>query len=240
MKKKFIVLDDVDIQSVIMCVGWGGRRRSDWWQLLSGSQLAEQLSLPPTCLEFSPPPPFFWVCVCVLVTRSYKGLWVSVCGPALSQVCTRGWEFVLASRIAQHMGEPEKLLEKFYAKLFWPGKPKKKNVRDFSVSGLLCGGRLRRVCFHARGVRLGRSLLRLGGQGPEELRGLSDGRTEADGRARLPVTDGQLYVCHHGALQPGWGKENPWCVWKKCTEEGESRVNSSGNTFKWANKEQIH
>lgn len=87
MKKKIIVLDDVDIQSVIMCVGREGG--SDWWQLLSGSQLAEQLSLPPTCLEFSPP--FFWVCVCVLVTRSYKGLWVSVCGPALSQVCTRGW-----------------------------------------------------------------------------------------------------------------------------------------------------
>lgn len=208
---------------VWLCV-WGGRGGvTDDNFYLAVSWLNNCHSLLPA---WNSPPPFFWVCVCVLVTRSYKGLWVSVCGPALSQVCTRGWctrSLFLPPALHNTWESLKNFWRNFTQSYSDLESPKKKNVMDFSVSGLLCSGRLRRVCFHARGVRLGRHLLRLGGQGPEELRGLSDGRTEADGRARLPVADGQLYVCHHGALQPGWGKENPCCAWKKVHRRGREQ-----------------
>lgn len=168
-------------------------------------------------------PHFLWVCVCVrlvclcvhvcvLVTCSYKGHWVSVCSPALSQVGMRGWctKSLFLPLSVCNTWENLRNFWRHFILFYSDQESKSKNhARDFSISWLLCGGRLRCVRFYARGVCCGRCLLRLGGQGPAELWRLFDGRKEADSRAGLPVTDGQLHVCNHSALQPGWGKENP-------------------------------
>lgn len=88
----------------------------------------------------------------------------------------------------------------------WPLFLIKQNVTDLSRARLFCSSRLCGVCIHARGVGCRRGLLRLGRQRPEKLTGLPNRRAKPDCSARLLISDCQLHVSYHSAVQPCWGK----------------------------------